>query len=247
MQETLDRSELAGIDLSSLENLQRGEELSPLRFSDPAEDKWRKDRLGMITGSQFGKLVVRSKDRKGYTLSKGEVATKLIYRIAWERLLSTGNISNGLGRLDFSSPSVEHGHEFEAEAVMKYTERTGNRVDYHQEFITHGKYIGGTPDGYIGKDGLIEVKCPWDGGNHIRGILTGEVYNQEYIYQMQGYLWLTRRKWCDFVTYDPDLNEAYQLNIIRVYRDEEIIRGIQEVLAEVKKKIQSIMRNRKLR
>ena len=91
------------------------------------------------------------------------------------------------------------------------------------------------------------MKCPWDGGNHIRGILTGEVYNPEYVYQMQGYLWLTGRKWCDFVTYDPDLDEPYQLNVIRVWRDEEVIRGIVEVLGEVKRRIQGIMRSRKLK
>lgn len=235
------------MDVFDLSDAVAGEELAPLQFTDPQEEKWRKARLGMITGSQFGKLVVRSKDKKGYVLSKGETATKLIYRIAWERLLSTGNISNGLGRLNFSSPSVEHGHEYEAEAIKKYVEKTGNVVDYHQEFITHGKYIGGTPDGYIGKDGLIEIKCPWDGGNHIRGILTGEIYNQEYIYQVQGYLWLTKRKWCDFVTYDPDLSEPYQLNIIRVYRDEDIISGIVSVLSEVKKKVQSIVKSRKFK
>lgn len=235
------------MEVFDLSDAVAGEEMAPLQFTDPQEEKWRKARLGMITGSQFGKLVVRSKDKKGYVLSKGEVATKLIYRIAWERLLSTRNISNGLGRLNFSSPSVEHGHEYEAEAIKKYVERTGNVVDYHQEFITHGKYIGGTPDGYIGKDGLIEIKCPWDGGNHIRGILTGEIYNQEYIYQVQGYLWLTKRKWCDFVTYDPDLSEPYQLNIIRVYRDEDIISGIVSVLSEVKKKVQSIVRSRKFK
>lgn len=235
------------MDVFDLSDAVAGEEMAPLQFTDPQEEKWRKARLGMITGSQFGKLVVRSKDQKGYVLSKGETATKLIYRIAWERLLSTGNISNGLGRLNFSSPSVEHGHEYEAEAIKKYVEMTGNVVDYHQEFITHGKYIGGTPDGYIGKDGLIEIKCPWDGGNHIRGILTGEIYNQEYIYQVQGYLWLTKRKWCDFVTYDPDLSEPYQLNIIRVYRDEDIISGIVSVLSEVKKKVQSIVKSRKFK
>lgn len=235
------------MDVFDLSDARTGEELSPLRFQDPQEDKWRKERLGMITGSNFGKLVVRTRDKKGYTLSTGETATRLIYRIAWERLLMTGNISNGLGRLNFSSQSVEHGHEYEAEAVSRYEEKTGRKVDYHQEFITHGKYIGGTPDGYIGKDGLIEVKCPWDGGNHIRGILTGKVYNPEHLYQIQGYLWLTGRKWCDYVTYDPDLSEPFQLNIIRVCRDEAVIAGIQAVLEEVKRKIRNIMRSRKLK
>ncbi len=225
-----------------------GDELSPLQFPERQDDlKIKIARLGMVTGSQFGELVVQTKDKKGYTLSTSKAAKTYIYRVAWERLLKTGNISNGLGRLSVSSQSMEHGHEYEQEAILKYMERTGREVDYHQKFIEYDNYIGGTPDGYIGQDGLIEVKCPWNGGNHIECLLTGQIYNSDYIYQIQGYLWMTGRKWCDFITYDPDLHESLQLNIIRVKRDREIIRGISEVMEQVKVKIDEIMSDKRLK
>lgn len=212
-----------------------------------SEGLWRKQRLGMVTGSNFGKLVVQSKDRKSFTLSKGKTATDLIYKIAWERLLKSGNISNGLGRLSISSRMTEHGNDYEGEAILKYMERTGNKVDYAQRFIKMDDFIGGTPDGFIGDDGLIEVKCPWNGGNHLQSLLSGKIYNSDYEYQIQGYLWVTGRKWCDFITYDPDLIESLQLNIIRVERDDDMIQGISDVMDMVKGKIEQIISNEKLK
>lgn len=219
----------------------------PVSSDEDAELIWRKERLGMITGSNFGKLVVQTKDKKGFTLSTGKTAETLIYKIAWERLLKSGNISNGLGRLNISSREMEHGNDYEGPAILKYMEVTGRKVDYFQQFIQKDDFIGGTPDGYVGEDGLIEVKAPWNGGNHLRSMLTGEIYNTDYIYQIQGYLWVTGRKWCDFITYDPDLIESLQINIIRVNRDEEIIQGISEVMDMVKEKITKILNNEKLK
>lgn len=214
-------------------------------YPSPENAEIKLERMGMVTGSQFGKLVKKD-GKKGFILSKSQTASDLLYKVAWERLLKLGNISNGLGRMNFTSKSVEHGHDFEQEAIVKYMCKTGREVDNKQQFIVHDDYIGGTPDGYIGDDGIIEVKCPWNGGNHIKSMLTGKIYNEEYTYQIQGYLWITGRKWCDFVTYDPDLHEKLQLNIIHVDRDEEIIKGIHAVMSEVKSMIISIMNDTKL-
>lgn len=247
MQTSIDSNTVKALDFRKLREMTEGDNLTPLKFRDRHEVDWEEKRLGMITGSQFGELVVKTKDKKGYTLSSGKAAKTLIYRVAWERLLKSGNISNGLGRLSTTSKSMEHGEEYEQEAIQKYIEVTGNDVDYHQKFIEHDQYIGGTPDGYIGEDGLIEVKCPWNGGNHLESMIEGTIYNTDYIYQIQGYLWITGRKWCDFITYDPDLCDPLQLNIIRVERDEEIINGIATVMDEVKEKIIQIMNDKKLK
>jgi len=207
----------------------------------PEETEWLTQRLGNVTGSTFGKFVVQSKDKKGFILSSGKVATDLIYKIAWERLLKQGNISNGLGRLSISSQAMTHGNDYEGKAILKYEETTGKTVIYEQKFIQKDEWIGGTPDGFVGDDGLIEVKCPFNGGNHLQTLLTGEIYNTDYVYQMQGYMWITDRKWCDFVTYDPDLIDELQLSITRVERDEQIIEGIAQVMQTVIEKIQEII------
>lgn len=215
--------------------------------TESEEIDWRKQRLGMITGSQFGKLICKSKKDKSYTISKSITAENLIYKIAWERLLKSGNISNGLGRLDISSKSIEHGNDYEGEAIKKYTERTGRNVISECMFIKKDDWIGGTPDGFIDDDGIIEVKCPYNGGNHLKSLLTQTIYNSDYEYQIQGYLWVTDRQWCDFVTYDPDLIEGLQLNIIRVERDNEMIESISDIMEEVKNKIRSIINSEKLK
>lgn len=213
----------------------------PLTFTDPKEEEFLEQRLGRITGSEFGKLVVQTKDRKGYCLSSGKAAQDLIYRTVWERLLPPGALSDGIGRLNINSSSLQHGEDFEGEAILRYMEITGNKVDYTQRFIELDDFIGGTPDGFIGEDGLIEVKCPWNGGNQIKCITENRIYNPEYVYQIQGYLWITGRKWCDFVSYDPHLIPAMQIHIIRVQRDERIIQGIAGVMEQVKEKIKAIL------
>jgi hypothetical protein len=87
---------------------------------------------------------------------------------------------------------------------------------------------GCSPDGLVGGDGLIEIKCP-NTATHLEILLTGKI-DIEYIHQMQFQLSCTGRQWCDFVSYDrrlPDLcnadGEAMRLKIIRVPRDDKTI------------------------
>lgn len=209
------------------------------------EEPWEVQRLGMVTGSNFGKLVKTA--GKGFKLSESKTASDLIYKIAWERLLKQGNISNGLGRLNVSARPMEYGNEYEAEAMAVFVERTGTEVKYVQDFVQHDEFIGGTPDGYIDEDGIIEIKCPWNGANHLYSLLEEKIYATDHIYQIQGYLWITGRKYCKYITYDPDLIEELQLNVIHVDRDEEIINGISEVMQEVKTKIIEILEHQKLK
>lgn len=208
------------------------------------QDDWQIERLGKTSPSTWGKLV--KKDRSGgYILSTGKVAKDLIYKIAWERLLKSvldgQKISNGLSRISFNSKPTDHGNDYEGEAVLKYIEKTGNKVNltayrYHEV----NDYLGGTPDGFVGDDGLIEVKCPWNGGNHLQTLLEGEVYNQEYIYQMQGYMWICDKQWCDFVTYDPAMPDGLDIAVVRVMRNDDVISGIRMVIDQVIEKIKKL-------
>lgn len=94
--------------------------------------------------------------------------------------------------------------------------------------VTHLEYdfISGEPDGLVGTDGVIECKCPNE-ANHFKNLMRGEQINQ-YRYQIQGYMWLTDRQWCDFVSFHPNYPERYQLSINRVVRDDAIISELED-------------------
>ena len=62
---------------------------------------------------------------------------------------------------------------------------------------------GASPDGLVGDDGLLEFKCPM-AGKHLTYLFRDEV-PKDYVLQVQGQLWVTGRKWCDFVSYCPGL------------------------------------------
>lgn len=200
---------------------------------------WLRKRAGKVTASSFANFIKKDKSG-GYKLSDGKVAEDLIYKIAWERFIINGNIADAFNRISISSKATEHGIENEGVAAFRYQEFTGNKLQYVNRFVQSGEWIGGTPDGFIGDDGIIEIKCPFNGGNHLKTLLKKEVYNSDYIYQIQGYLWLTGRKWCDFVSYDPDMPQPLDIAVVRVDRDETIIEAIQTIITEVVEKINQI-------
>lgn len=211
-------------------------------MQDEKDEEWHKARLGMVTGSIMSKFVVSDK-KNGFKLSTSQTTESLIYKIAWERLVKNGDLINGLSRLNISSKEMEHGNFYESQAIALYEQITFNKVARANEFVHLNDCVGGTPDGFVGDDGIVEVKCPWNGGNHLKTLLNGEVYNSDHMYQIQSYLWITGRKWCDFVTYDPDLIDGLQLAIVRVERDENMIHAISQIMEEVKEKIDQIINN----
>ncbi len=63
-------------------------------------------------------------------------------------------------------------------------------------------YFGASPDGLVGADGLLEIKCPYSSQKHLARVAEG-VVPEEYKPQMLVQLLCTGRKWVDFVSYDP--------------------------------------------
>ena len=85
--------------------------------------------------------------------------------------------------------------------------------------------FGASPDGLVGENGQIEVKCP-DTTTHLNTLLTKEV-PEEHIPQITSQLACTRREWCDFVSYDPRLEPELQIIIIRVFAKDLNIEGLE--------------------
>ncbi len=119
-----------------------------------------------------------------------------------------------LGIEAFSGPpeACLWGTRNEKNAVKDYMVRTGNIVR-SKGFFTHPDipWLGGSPDGLVGEDGLIEVKCPY-----FKQVPHDKI-PPHYYCQMNGLLEILDRKWCDFVSWTPKAMKIY-----RVYRDPEL-------------------------
>ena len=90
-------------------------------------------------------------------------------------------------------------------------------------FIDHPsiEMVGCSPDGLVGKDGLVEIKCP-NTATHIDTLLTGKI-DLAYVDQMQFQMGVTGREWCDYVSYDKRLPEPMRLFVCRIPRDQKRI------------------------
>jgi hypothetical protein len=117
---------------------------------------------------------------------------------------------------------LERGHEMEARARMMYEARTGAFVTESGICISDDGLFAYSSDGLVDQDGLIEIKAPIDSAKILAMIQTGDV--SEYMHQMQGGLWLTGRKWIDFIMHVPDLeNVGKDLYVKRIHRDDDFI------------------------
>jgi len=127
---------------------------------------------------------------------------------------------------DESYRATEWGELNEWGAIEEYEER--NLIEIHSRFTrqTHPDYpfISGEPDGLVGEDGMIEVKCPWNSINQLNNALYGAQIDQ-YKWQLQGYLWITGREWVDFISYDPRSvrYDSLRLAVHRVERNQDEI------------------------
>jgi hypothetical protein len=175
--------------------------------------EWWAARLGNITGSQISDIMP---DPKKGILS--QTALSYMNMIIAERLTSIPKL--------IYSKSIEHGILNEPIARRFYEQKTGKAVIgcgsiRNAEFID----VSGSPDGLIGDDGIIEIKCP-NSHTHINTLLTNEIDN-DYIYQIQFSLWNLNRKYCDFISFDPRVDDDnLKIKIIRIERDEITIQKI---------------------
>jgi len=123
---------------------------------------------------------------------------------------------------------LDRGHELEDMARMAYEVKTGYLAEEVGIVLTDDRLFGYSTDG-MPDDGLIEIKCPIDSQKIYAMWKTGDV--SEYMHQMQGGMWITGRKWCDFIMYCPDLASiGKDLFIKRILRDDNFIDAMVEKL-----------------
>lgn len=173
-------------------------------------EQWFQARSGRFTGSRFGDLMAMTKS--GPSTSRAN----MIAIVALERLTGTPEET-------YQNEAMRRGTELEPLARGAYEAQTGELVQ-QVAFIVHPhiNYVGVSPDGLVGKDGLIEIKCPDKQAKHLAALRTG-AHVDEYRWQIQGQLWVSGRQWCDAVSYDPRFPEGLHLAVTRVTRDENAI------------------------
>jgi putative phage-type endonuclease len=180
--------------------------------------EWFAQRMGKVTASRVADVIAKTKT--GYSTSRDNYMAQLVC----ERL--TGTVAES-----FTNAAMQWGTDNEPLARAAYEAKMDVLVD-EVAMITHPRieHAGASPDGLVGDDGLVEIKCP-NTATHIDTLLTQTVPGK-YITQMQWQMSCTNRKWCDFVSFDPRMPKELQLFIKRVPRDEDYISMLEkEVLS----------------
>lgn len=185
-------------------------------------DEWQELRCGVVTASNFPKIMAN------YGKSFGNPAIEYAQKKALERV--TGKVCN----LGFKSSFMDRGHELEPLAVMDYEFETFN-------FVSNGGFfkdglIGDSPDGLVGTDGCIEIKSVIPNTQWKR--LKTQKYDTAYRWQIQGHLFVSKRKWCDFISYCPEMNESNRTYIQRIEPNLEDFKMIDSRIAEFELEIE---------
>lgn len=195
-----------------------------LAMAEQRTAEWFAARIGKATGSRIADVVKRQKNGKPYAAYEDYLG-----EIVCERL--TGEMNE-----HFISPAMQRGTDLEPEARTRYEVETGFLV-VETGFCQHPEIemSGGSPDGLVDEDGIIEIKCP-NTINHIKN-LQRNAPDPRYWEQMQWNMECTGRDWCDFVSYDDRLPLELQIVVYRVERDDAFLvlarERVLEFLAEV--------------
>lgn len=180
-------------------------------------EEWHEARLGRATGSRFSDVMTKIKS--------GESAMVKNYRAELVAETLTGRREEG-----YTSTAMQWGTDNEPVARLRYELETGHDVE-ETGFWAHPDIMAGaSPDGLVNDDGLLEIKCP-NTATHIETLRKRKVPSQ-YYWQIQGQLWITGRKWCDFVSFDPRLPENAQYIRIRMDRDDTAIKELEDEVKE---------------
>lgn len=180
--------------------------------------EWFEVRNAIPTGSEFSRIIT----------STGNASTQADAYM--DRILAqivTGKAIQTFDRTEY----MERGVELEAEAADNYAFLYDADPQKAGFFVHDNKIAGASPDRLIGEDGLLEIKCP-AAHTHISYLIKNDI-DSAYTPQVQGQLWLTERKWCDWFSYHPDMKPV----CIRVYRDEVYIAKLESAIRKFMKKL----------
>ncbi len=191
--------------------------------AEQGTQEWLDARLGRPSASQFSKLVTTA--GKPSASADDYISEMIAERITGER--EPIYVNEWMQRGTELEPRARETYEFMYDVDVQ---EVGFILDDSGEF-------GCSPDGLIGEDGGVEFKCPAP-KNHIAWSRKGKCPSKHYA-QVQGCLYITGRKWWDFMSYHPDMKPF----VVRVERDEEFIAKLAEQISLAVEEIKSEVEN----
>lgn len=211
-------------------------------------EEWKAVRLGKFTASDFHHLLIEiidtrklfdereNKPRKSSNLVERKktlsAGNRILLRKASERI--TGNISDS----EINSIHIDRGNQGEKLAIEAYAITNMCEVT-KVGFIELSEFVGCSPDGLVGEDGGVEIKCP-DNHGYLDAVNSNYI-NPEHKTQMQFCMYVTGRKWWDYVLYNDNFSKS--LHVERVVRDEKQMEIIARVLIECEFIVQEYINN----
>jgi hypothetical protein len=208
----------------SEERAEYGGRLSVLMCKQGSPE-WLQARLGVPTASMICKVITplgkprESKGRRSYAI-----------QLAMERITKRPIC-------DYKSASMERGSDLEGVARMWYFCETGRVANQVGFCMRTDIYTGASPDGLVGVDGCVEIKC--FELSHVGEVLaTGEI-DSEILLQCQHVMLVAGRQWCDFVLYTDVRPFAGWIK--RVYADVALHRQIEAALVDFNAEVDAMV------
>jgi len=192
-------------------------------------DEWHRIRSGLFTGSDAHFLMIREpgepKAKKGaknpvkkpetfqtkYGLGKG--AETAIY-------LKCAQLLSNFEPYEFDKYELRIGREREPEAIERYEDLIFPESVTACGFVTAGNYLGVSPDGLVGKDGGVEVKCLQPPA-YLEYLINRNI-DPKHLAQVHWCMFITGRKWWDYVMFNPDFG-GHPIDVTRIHRDEKLM------------------------
>lgn len=171
-------------------------------------EEWFAVRCGVPTASEFDKIITTSG-------APSKQRQKYMYQLVGQKLGAEPEEK-------YTNSAMQRGVELESSAREMYSRDVAPVVECG--FCLADESYGCSPDGLVGEDGLIEIKCPIL-STHVDYLIKQEL-PIEYFQQVQGQLLVTGRKYNDFISYYPGLKPL----VVRVHRDEMFIELLRKEL-----------------
>lgn len=205
-------------------------------------EEWLALRRGIPTASEFERIItpakIETKDGiiKGWNPTKGETRLKYAVKLVTELIL-------GCSLDDVNTASMQHGKDWEPKARRAYEMMQGADVEECGFCTIDDGLVGASPDGFVGDEGSIELKCPERPEIHVGYLLRPETLSDEYWVQTQGQLYVTGRKWTDLCSYFMGIPMA----VVRITPEPEFQRRLAASLAMFQREIVDLVERAKQR